>query len=60
MNMEWSTATRINVRQTVDHCGQPTVNNFGPDLRKHHSIHNPQPLLLRPTFYLPEKKVSAR
>ena len=55
-----STVTRVTLGQTVERCGQPAANKTAADLRKYGVVHNPQALLLRPTSYLPEEKVSAR
>jgi hypothetical protein len=55
-----STATCAALGQTVDTCGKPQVNEITADLRKHPFVPNPQALSLRPTFYLPDEKVSAR
>ena len=55
-----STATHDALGQTVDTCGKHSVSEIAPDLPKRPCVHNPQALLLRPPFYLPDEKVSAR
>ena len=59
-NPRQSTATPGTLGQTVDKCGKPPVSETTADLHFCKVIHNPQPLSLRPTSYLPGEKVSAR
>lgn len=44
MTSRRSTADHVDLRQTVEDCGQPPVTENASDLRKHPLIHNPQAL----------------